>query len=148
MSTNDGEQDLFGFKRMDELVYKVAPTRPSRIQQRLIESSVAIEEGDPHSLVFQHTVFCQTGMPYRDPGASVCEWEREQGRVALKISTGEARDPKTNRWLKLGIPFGPKPRLILAYLNGEALRSGSPVIEVEDTALQPLSNASAFRSRA
>ena len=32
---------------------------------------------------------------------------------------------------QIGLPFGPKPRLILAYLNAEALRTGSPEIEVE-----------------
>jgi hypothetical protein len=36
-------------------------------------------------------------------------------------------------WIELGLPFGPKPRLILAHLNAEALRRGSPVIEVEES---------------
>ena len=31
------------------------------------------------------------------------------------------------------MPYGPKPRLILAYLNAEALRTGSPNVEVEET---------------
>ena len=35
----------------------------SRVQRRLIEPRP--EEDD---LVFQHSVFCQTGLPYRDPG--------------------------------------------------------------------------------
>jgi hypothetical protein len=29
------------------------------------------------------------------------------------------------------LPFGPKPRLVLAHLNAEALRTGSPEIEIE-----------------
>jgi len=133
MSRRDDGQDLFGFKSVGELVARVAPKRPSRIQQRLIESSVAIEEDDPRSLAFQHSVFCQTGMPYRDPGAAVREWERRQGMASLLIEAGRAQHPETGEWLKLGLPFGPKPRLILAYLNAQALRTGSPVIEVEDS---------------
>lgn len=35
--------------------------------------------------------------------------------------------------MRLGLPYGPKPRLILAYLNAEALRTGSPEIEVGDS---------------
>ena len=34
---------------------------------------------------------------------------------------------------ELGLPFGPKPRLILAHLNAEALKTGSPIIEMDDS---------------
>ena len=123
--TDDDQQSLFG-----ELP---ALTPPSRIQQRLIRSAVEIEADDPDAILFQHTVFCQTGLPYRNPGPRVYEWERAQGRTSLLIEAGRARDPKTGKWLKLGLPFGPKPRLILVYLNAEALRSGSPEIEVDQS---------------
>jgi len=110
------------------------PLRPlSRIEQRLVRSSAEIEADDPDAILFQHTVFCQTGLPYRNPGAQVREWEREQGNVALKVSAGEARNPETGTWVKLALPFGPKPRLILTHLNREALVHGSPEIEVEET---------------
>jgi hypothetical protein len=33
--------------------------------------------------------------------------------------------------VNVGLPWGTKPRLILAHLNAEALRQGSPEIEVE-----------------
>jgi Plasmid encoded RepA protein len=103
----------------------------SRIQQRLIQSAGEIAQEDPASILYQHTVFCQTSMPYRDPGPAIREWEREQGRASLLIEAGRVRDPKGGGWLKLGLPFGPKPRLILAHLNAEALRAGSPEVEVE-----------------
>jgi len=35
--------------------------------------------------------------------------------------------------LEVGLPWGAKPRLILAHLNAEALRQDSPVIEVESS---------------
>jgi hypothetical protein len=105
----------------------------SRVRRRLIESAVGIEADDPDSILFQHSVFCQTGLPYRDPGPGVREWEREQGRASLLIEAGRARDPRTGEWIKLGLPFGPKPRLILAHLNAEALRTGCAEIEVGDT---------------
>jgi len=40
--------------------------------------------------------------------------------------------PRAGR-VKLGLPWGTKPRLILCHLNAEALRQNSPVIEVEDS---------------
>ena len=42
--------------------------RPPHVRRRLIESAALIEADDPESPLFQHTVFCQTGLPYRDPG--------------------------------------------------------------------------------
>jgi hypothetical protein len=36
-------------------------------------------------------------------------------------------------WLDVGLPFGPKPRLVLFHLNAEALRTQSPLIELEDS---------------
>jgi Plasmid encoded RepA protein len=125
------EQDLFGPGRLPKCMPKVKPL--SRIKERLIDSAVQIEAEDPNSITYQHTVLCQTGLPYRDPGAQVREWERRQGNVALKVSAGEAMHPKTGKWVKLTIPFGPKPRLILTHLNREALIHGSPEIEVEDS---------------
>lgn len=123
---NDNQDDLF-----PAALPAIKPL--SRIQQRLIRSAVEIEADDPDSILFMHTVFCQTGLPYRDPGLTVREWEREQGSVALKVNAGEAHNPDTGKWVKLGLPYGPKPRLVLAHLNAEALRTGNPEIEVGDS---------------
>jgi hypothetical protein len=105
----------------------------SRIEQRLIRSSVAIEADDPDAILFQHTVFCQTGLPYRNPGEAVRLWNRKQGAARLEVEAGRVFNPDADDFVDVGLPFGPKPRLILAYLNAEALRSGSPDIEVEDS---------------
>lgn len=125
------QQDLFGTPPVPPT--KPSLKRPSCTERRLIERSLDIAENDPDSILYQHTVFCQTAMPYRDPGPAVRDWEREQGAISLLIEAGRAKDPTTGKWAKLGLPFGPKPRLILCYLNAEALRTGSPEIEVEDS---------------
>lgn len=115
-------------------VGKILPVLPpSRIKRRLIESSAAIETDERQNIAYQHTVFCQTGLPYRDPGPEVREWERRQGSVALKVQAGEAMNPETGNWVKVGLPWGTKPRLILTHLNSQALKQGSPVIEVEES---------------
>jgi hypothetical protein len=108
-----------------------APTPLSRIQQRLVQSAVEIEDDDPDSILYMHTVFCQTGLPYRDPGSDVREWQREQGAAHLEVEAGRAFNPEKGAFVDVGLPYGPKPRLILAHLNAEALRTGSHVIEVE-----------------
>lgn len=105
----------------------------SRVQQRLIRFAVEIQADDPETILYQHTVFCQTGLPYRDPGKDSRLWQRSQGAAHLEMEAGRAFDPNMGTFVDVGLPFGPKPRLILAYLNAEAVRTGSPVIEVEDS---------------
>ena len=42
----------------------------SRVHRRLIEP-IETEQDNEARLSFQHTVFCQTGLPYRNPGDDV-----------------------------------------------------------------------------
>lgn len=113
---------------------RLLPVKPlGRTKRRLVRSALEIETDEPAGIAYQHTVLCQISLPYRDPGDGVRLWEREQGRVSLLIEAGRAKDPATGRWIELGLPYGPKPRLILAYLNREALRHGSPEVEVGDS---------------
>jgi hypothetical protein len=105
----------------------------SRVQRRLVSSAVEIEATEPDKVLFQHTVFCQTGLPYRNPGDEIRTWQRRQGAARLQIEAGTAFNLDADDFVKVGLPFGPKPRLILAYLNAEAVRTGSPDIEVEES---------------
>ncbi len=76
-------------------------------------------------------MFCQTGLPYRNPGDDVRLWERSNGQVGLQVIAGSAWHPERGQFVQLGLPYGPKPRLLLAYLNREAMIHASQVVEVE-----------------
>jgi len=67
-------------------------------------------------IAFLHTVFCQTSLLYRNPRDSVRTWDQRKGAIHLRIKAGEILHPKTEEWEPIGLPFGTKPRLILAYL--------------------------------
>ena len=110
------------------------PTRSTREERltRLLDAGDLIHGEEPGPVLYAHTVLCQTGLPYRNPG-DVREWERANGAARLKVLAGEAMHPETGEFVKVGLPYGPKPRLILAHLNGEALRRQSPWIEIEDS---------------
>jgi hypothetical protein len=107
------------------------PRQLSLITRRLVSSSAEIIGAPPEEITYQHTVLCQVSMPFRNPGDAVREWERSQGNVKLLIEAGSAIEPTTERFVKLGLPFGPKPRLVLMHLNAQAIKTQSPVIEVE-----------------
>jgi hypothetical protein len=110
------------------------PKPQTLIQKRLIETAGLLGESDgKQGVVFQHTVLCQTSLPYRDPGDDVRRWKRRQGDAVLQIEAGQAMHPEQGDFVDLALPFGPKPRLILAHLNTESLRMDSPEIEIENS---------------
>ena len=104
---------------------------PSRVEMRLIESSEIIRDVQPEEITYQHSVLCQTSLPYRS--TSQRRWEAQNGNVMLLVQAGEAYDPQKKQWIELPLPFGPKARLILMYLNSEAIRTQSPIIDVEES---------------
>ena len=102
------------------------------IKRRMIGSSVEIlGQPVPDEFLYQHTLLCQTVLPYRDPGPEVRTWERTQGNTQLYLEAGKIYDRVAKGYTPIGLPFGAAARLILCHLNTEALRTGSPTILVE-----------------
>jgi len=102
-------------------------------QRRLVETSAAIRAEPPDRIDYLHTVHCQIGIPYKNPGDHVLEWDRKQGNASLRIEAGSVIDPATGNFKRLGLPYGEKPRLVMIHLATEAVRTGSPVVDVEDS---------------
>ncbi len=126
-------QRLSGLKDRVGMAEDFARLTLTRSQRRLLDASTAIRSGPPDRIDFLHTVQCQCGIPYRNPGDDVREWDRKQGNAALRIEAGSAIDPRTGTFRKLGLPYGEKPRLVLIHLATEAVRTGSPVVNVEES---------------
>lgn len=103
------------------------------IEKRLMLSSYDIQSNDPDNILYQHSVLCQTVFPYKNPGDDVRSWTKVQGKSKLRIDAGVFLSPDTKKDIDIGLPFGPKPRLILAHINSQALKKTSPIIEVESS---------------
>jgi hypothetical protein len=91
----------------------------SIIQKRRIDAATSIRNERAKQIDYLHTVQCQTSLPYRDPGDHIREWDRKQGNASLRIEAGSALDPRTKEYVKLGLPFGEKPRLVLIHLASD-----------------------------
>lgn len=78
------------------------------------------EEAD--KLGFMSRLLLMVNLPYRDPGDDKRTWWRRNGHVSINITPGY-KDNET-----IGIPYGAYPRLILAYLVTQAVKTQSPVI--------------------
>lgn len=115
----------------EEIISAAKPL--TRKQKKLIDAGTAIRTARAEKIDFLHTVQCQCGLPYRNPGDDVREWDRKQGFASLRIEAGSALDPRSREFVKLGLPYGEKPRLVLIHLASEAVRTGNPVIDVEDS---------------
>lgn len=109
---------------------KHIPKPPTRIQERFLAPMDT--PADVREILYQHSVLCQTSMPYRDPGDNKI-WQRRNGIITLELFAGRVLDPNTDQIVDVGLPFGPKPRLVLYHLNAEAIRKQSPIIELEDS---------------
>lgn len=72
----------------------------------------------------------RTSLPYRNPGDTVRTWEHQQGLAHLLITAGQIWHSELNAWQPVGFPFGPKPRLILAYLSTQTIKTQRPVVAV------------------
>ena len=107
------------------------PKQQSAICARRIDAATEIRSAPADDIAYQHSVLCQTSLPYRNTPER--RWEAKNGHVALLVQAGEAFDPIKQQWVQLPLPFGPKARLILMYLNSEAIKTQNPIIDVEDS---------------
>lgn len=104
----------------------------SRAESELIDASVRIKSDppSPNDFTFMHSIMCQVGLPRSRVNGS--EFERRCGAAGLYIRAGKIWDGK--QFLQQPVPYGPMPRLVMAYLNTQALRSKSPEIDVGNSA--------------
>ena len=129
---------ILEFAKLGDILPKLPPAKKNylavkpggAIALRLID---AADNADPQTILYQHTVFCQTGLPYRDPGDAVRAIQRINGNIGLEVTAGKAWHAPQGQFVEVGIPFGTKPRLILADINTQAIITQSPDIDLEKT---------------
>ena len=80
-------------------------------------------------------------LSYHDPDEDVRTWEQSKGFAALEIAAGKAMHPKLRKFVEVGLPFGHKPRLILAHINTAAFRKGNLEIDTPRSLTHFISDA-------
>jgi hypothetical protein len=96
--------------------------------QNLIESAhdLLSEMPTPDDFAFQHAGFCQTCLPHRRPKTNHAIWKRQSGRFTLYIRPGvdiQSATETADGGDYTGVPYGPKARLIMIFLQTEGLKS-------------------------
>lgn len=102
----------------------------------LIDAGLAIKETEPQGddLTFMHSIMCQVGLPRSKVEGE--KFERICGNAGLYVRAGVLWDGK--KFAQQPIPYGPMPRLIMAYMNTFALRHKTTEIAIGNSASEML----------
>ena len=106
----------------------MTPIQRRRDVAREVISDNPIEKPDIHHI---HSVLALCALPYKRPSSEEREYERQYGFMSLRIEAGSLLDPHAMTWVKQGLPYGPKARLMQLHICTRALRQKSPVVELE-----------------
>lgn len=78
---------------------------------------------------YMYSGWCQTALPHKRPLDNAAIWKLETDSMTLLVEPG-VRVVPSGQPAHVGVPFGAIARLILIYLQSEALRTGSRDIEL------------------
>ena len=92
-------------------------------QRSAIDAAAAVMAEEASRIGITHAGFAMTNLPHRRIEAGV--WRRQGHRTTLLVESGH-----TDAGSPLGVPYGSVARLILLYLQTEAIRTGSREVEL------------------
>ena len=112
---------LDGAKRLAEAT-STSPRERSRLIRR-VETAHEIMAALParDELSFLHSGLCQTFLPHSRQAEDHAPWQRRSGRFNLTVTPGTLDRGKGSEYV--GVPYGPKARLILIHLQTEGRKS-------------------------
>ncbi|MBI0539044.1 plasmid replication initiator [Roseomonas sp. KE2513] len=100
----------------------------SGLDRREIEAAAAYLADEDSGIGFLYSGWCQAALPHRRLPDSQ-GWQITGERVTLVVEPG-MKAGAAGKPVHIGVPYGSRARLILLYLQSEALRTGSREIEL------------------
>lgn len=98
--------------------------------QELRQSSIQAKELE---LAFLSKQLVVATFPHSEPDKNLPVWTRCDGNYVLSIQPGYETNPKTQKSVSLGYPFGSIPRLLMFWMTAEALRTKSRHLVLGDS---------------
>lgn len=95
----------------------------TKAERSAIEAAAALLGQEESRLGITHAGFAMTSLPHKRIEEGV--WRREGHRTTLLVESGLSRGGQL-----VGVPYGSIARLILLFLQTEATRTNSPVVEL------------------
>jgi Plasmid encoded RepA protein len=95
----------------------------SRADRQAVEAAAAIMAEEVSRFGITHAGFAMTSLPHKRIEEPL--WRRQGHRTTLLVESG-----RTGKGGWIGVPYGSMARLILLYLQTEAIRTSSPEVEL------------------
>jgi len=95
----------------------------TKLERSAIEAAAAVLADEEGRLGITHAGFAMTSLPHKRIEEGL--WKREGHRTTLLVESGRSRNGDL-----VGVPYGSMARLILLYLQTEAVRTNSPEVEL------------------
>src|SRR3712207_6138386 len=96
--------------------------------KRLVDIAAEVMADEAAKIGITYTGFCLTGLPHKRLKDDQ-PWEKRGHRVILSIEPGRLRVGRGAAKL-FGVPYGARARMILLYLQTQAVRTGSREVEL------------------
>lgn len=123
--------DLIDMKQIRHAVMQHGATTArdmfSADARQLVDMTGRILADEVNAIGITYAGFCLTALPHKKLADTVA-WERHNGRVGLLIEPGRMR--RNGKTTLYGVPYGSLARIIMLYLQTQALRTGSPRVEL------------------
>ena len=97
------------------------------VERKALEAASNYLSDEESAIGFLFSGWCQTALPHKRLGDDEI-WSLETDYVKLMIEPGSVHGPE--RVTRVGVPFGSRARLILLFLQSEAIRTDSREIEL------------------
>ena len=95
----------------------------SRADRQAVEAAAAVMAEEVSRLGITHAGFAMTSLPHKRIEEPL--WRRQGHRTTLLVESG-----RTGKGGWIGVPYGSMARLILLYLQTEAIRTNDPEVEL------------------
>jgi replication initiator protein len=96
---------------------------------RIVEAASNWASDEDIGTGYMYSGWCQTALPHKRPADNAAIWKLETDSMTLLVEPGVRVMPSGDP-AHVGVPFGAIARLILIYLQSEALRTGSRDVEL------------------
>jgi hypothetical protein len=103
-----------------EVARNAAETKAGRVA---VDAAAAVMAEEESRLGITHAGFAMTALPHKRIEEVV--WRREGAQTVLLVESGRDAGGQP-----VGVPYGSLARMILLYLQTEAIRTGSPEVEL------------------
>jgi hypothetical protein len=95
----------------------------------LVDIAAEVLADDVGRIGITYTGFCLTGLPHKRL-ADDQVWEKRGHRVVLSVEPGFSRANGQTKSTLIGVPYGARARMILLYLQTQAIRTNSREVEL------------------